>query len=109
MSKVKKTLVIIILLLCIGCKGKCPKGYSFYNNRCYKYESIDAEVRYYCNSGGTLNGTKCLVKEEYNCSRISDEEICTRDYEYFANKEYICPDGYTLNGKLCSKIKYYKN
>ena len=98
----------ILLFICCGCRNTCPKGYAHYDNKCYKYENIDAEISYYCNRGGKLINNKCVIEEEYNCSRINDEEICTNKYEYLASKEYTCPKGYELNGEKCSKIKYYK-
>ena len=107
--KINKNIFIILsLLLITGCRGNCPKGYLYADDRCYKYDNVDARVEYYCNNGGTLDGTKCIVMEEYNCSMLSDKEICNSTYDYPANKEYTCPTGYELNGIKCSKLIYYK-
>ena len=107
MNKKYYIALFVVLFVC-GCASRCPDGYTPYDNKCYKYDNVDALITYYCNRGGELQNSKCIVTEEYNCSRTSDKEICTTQYEYLAAKEYNCPKGYTLNGEKCSKIKYYK-
>ena len=108
MNKIYYIALVMLLFMCYGCNNTCPKGYNYYNNRCYKYENMNAKISYYCNRGGELKGNKCIITEEYNCSKISDKEICTNEYEYLASKEYTCPKGYELSGQKCSKIKYLK-
>lgn len=104
----KYILIVSLLLIITGCKKACPDGYTSYDDKCYKYENIEPTIEYYCNSGGVLEETKCIVTSDYNCSMISDKEICTETHEYPASKTYNCPNGYDLNGNKCSKIIYLK-
>lgn len=109
MSNIKLYIIILIALLISGCyNNTCPKNYKNYDGRCYTIENVNPDIKYSCNRGGELNGTKCIITEEYDCSMTFDKNICTTTQTYLAEKSYICPDGYDLNNTKCSKIKYLK-
>ena len=108
MNNLKRNYIILIFLLCIGCKKICPDEFNSYDNKCYKYENKTPTIEYYCGRGGILQDKYCIITEEYECLQTKNKETCTNITKYLANKEYKCPDGYDLNGNKCSKIVYLK-
>lgn len=126
-------LIILLLLLLKGCvfstkkcdkgyinnyglcvKGwyTCDKGYSLNkNNKCSKtLKSIDANVKYVCDDGYTLQDKLCLksdtkdAKQAYQCAGLGrlEGDKCIQEQKTKAAVTYTCPSGYILYDNKCS-------
>lgn len=73
--------------------------------------------KYYCKEGDTLQGDKCIYKEEKSAYKesycpegyIIIGEVCYQNgvRRMFATIKYSCPNGGTLQGKKCIIFKSY--
>ena len=84
----KKTIILLLLIIFLTGCSDCPKGYEQYGDICKKeIERVDALVNLNCEDGYKLLNDKCVNKD-------------TKD----PIKDYVCPQGYELKDSIC--IKY---
>ena len=102
----------------VGNAYTCPSGYTKNGSYCIKYtpanEYIDTD--YVCPDGYILSGTKCSRtysatyregSKQYICpdgGTLDSKLNCVVETDKVKHTTYTCPSGYTKNGTSCYKV-----
>jgi len=100
--------------VCVKGWYTCEKGYTLNSdNKCSKtLKSIEANVKYKCDEGYTLQDKTCLksdtkdAKQAYQCAGLGTlkGDKCVQEQSTKAATNYTCPQGYILYENKCSTV-----